>query len=183
MVRFHGDIRRGDLCGSESSRIYLHIFEVNMNGNLHSVPVCELQVGYDLCPNVSLSEIVRQVRLAVAFTARKFPGHRLVIAGHSAGGHLGAMALATDWSAGGLLPELATEHLAGLPVLAGALLVSGVFDLEPIRLSENNKPLGMDQAEAVANSPLSSELVAAVARSGAQVSLSWISSHEYTIVI
>ena len=53
--------------------------------------------GYDLCPGVSVDHIIRQMRMATRELARlKRP---LVITGHSAGGHLAACMLATDWPA------------------------------------------------------------------------------------
>ena len=54
---------------------------------------------------------------------------RLYLAGHSAGGHLAAMALATEWRTFGL-PE---------DVIKGVCAISGVFDLEPIRLCYLNE--------------------------------------------
>ena len=59
-------------------------------------------VNYDLCPRVTITEIVREVRAAIAWTFNDIsslgqPAHKLTISGHSAGGHLVAMALATDW--------------------------------------------------------------------------------------
>jgi arylformamidase len=68
----------------------------------------------------------------------------VVLAGHSAGAHLAAMLLATDWAASGDDPAM----------IAGALLISGVYDLEPIRLSYVNDAIGMDAVDARRNSPL-----------------------------
>lgn len=82
-------------------------------------------VNYALCPQVTLGEIVRQIRAAIAWTfehARDFGADpsRLTISGHSAGGHLVAMALATDWAgAYGLPPDL----------IKGGVAISGIFDL------------------------------------------------------
>ena len=59
---------------------------------------------------------------------------RICLAGHSAGGHLAAMALATDWTALGLPADL----------IKGVCAISGVFDLEPIRLCYLNDVLGLD---------------------------------------
>ena len=83
-------------------------------------------INYDLCPQVSIARIVEQCREAVAWLRREGPRYgmsaqRLVVAGHSAGGHLAAMLVATDWPAHGL-PRAIT----------GAAAISGIFDLEPL---------------------------------------------------
>jgi arylformamidase len=82
-------------------------------------------VNYALCPIVSIDEIVRQVRASIAWAFRhggEFGADtsRLTISGHSVGGHLVAMALATDWRGGyGLPPDF----------IKGAVAISGVYDL------------------------------------------------------
>jgi arylformamidase len=106
-------------------------------------------IGYDLAPEVRMDAIVDQVRAGLAWLHRHASGHgcdpsRLFVAGHSAGGHLAAMALATAW------PTL------GLPenVIKGVCAISGVFDLEPIRLCYLNEVVGLDRDEARRNSPI-----------------------------
>jgi len=86
-------------------------------------------INYDLCPAVSMEKIVHECRCAIAWlyrNASRFEAarERLYVAGHSAGGHLTAMMLATDWPA----------FDAGMPArpIAGALAISGLFDLEPM---------------------------------------------------
>ena len=83
--------------------------------------------NYALCPEVTITEIVRQNRAALAWLYRNaatFGGNRsrLYVSGHSAGGHLTAMLLATDW-----------ERDFGLPpdLVKGGTAISGLFDLEP----------------------------------------------------
>jgi len=107
-------------------------------------------VGYTLAPAADMDEIVRQIRVAVLWLrlhARDFgiDPERIVACGHSAGGHLAAMLAATDWQGMG----------AGTsPPLAGACAISGLYDLEPIRLCYLNAALGLDAAAARRNSPI-----------------------------
>ena len=108
-------------------------------------------IEYALCPDVSLTELTDQIRRALAYLWREAgafgydPG-RIVVSGHSAGGHLTAMMMATDWPAFG----------DGLPVdlVAAGLPVSGVYDIEAVRLTPLNDAVGMDPAEARALSPM-----------------------------
>jgi arylformamidase len=88
--------------------------------------------NYELCPRGSIESISLQVARAVAWAWRHaalYGGDpkRIVVAGHSAGGHLAAMLAACDWTRVG----------ADLPkrMLAGSLALSGLFDLEPIRVT------------------------------------------------
>src|ERR1700722_8399597 len=53
-------------------------------------------VGYDLCPVVTIADIIEQIRRACAFLWLRF-GRRFLVSGHSAGGHLTAAMVATDW--------------------------------------------------------------------------------------
>jgi len=106
-------------------------------------------VNYDLCPDVPIATIVGECQRAVAWLAREgsaqgVPAGRIVIGGHSAGGHLAAMLLATDWA--GL-------RIAGDPI-AGAVSLSGVHDLAPLLLSSYNADLRLDAAEAARMSPV-----------------------------
>ncbi len=105
--------------------------------------------NYDLCPGVTMTEITRQNRAAFAWihrNAKEFGGDpaRIHVTGHSAGGHLTAMLLATDWAEYGLPPD----------TVRGAVPLSGLFDLEPIRLSYLNADLRMDEAESRLQSPI-----------------------------
>lgn len=106
-------------------------------------------VNYTLAPAASMGEIVRQNRAALAWLAANVGDHggdpaRIHVTGHSAGGHLVAMLLATDW-----------EAFAGIAnPIAGAAAISGLFDLEPIRLCYLNETLGLDEDEAHRNSPI-----------------------------
>jgi arylformamidase len=105
-------------------------------------------INYDLCPDVSIARIVDECREGVAWLRREgtrygVPAERLVVSGHSAGGHLAAMLVATDWS------------VLGSPSgLAGAVAISGVFDLEPLVQVSFNADLKLDRSRARAVSPI-----------------------------
>lgn len=108
-------------------------------------------IDYALAPAVDMDEIVRQVRNAVAWAWRQAADvgadpERLTVSGHSAGGHLTAMALLTDWPA--FAPDLPPRPLAG------GLAISGLYDLEPIRLCYLNEVIGLTPDSAGRNSPL-----------------------------
>ncbi|HEY7610259.1 MAG TPA: alpha/beta hydrolase [Alphaproteobacteria bacterium] len=109
-----------------------------------------VNVNYALAPRVTMDEIVREVRAAIAWVWREAKGFngdpaRIHIAGHSAGGHLTAMAALTDWA--GFAP--------GLPagIVTSALAISGLYELEPVRLTYLNDALKLDAAAARRNSP------------------------------
>jgi arylformamidase len=86
--------------------------------------------NYALCPSVTIETIALQMTRALAWVWRN-PGvhsgdpNRIAVAGHSAGGHLVAMMLSCRWKDVGddLPPKL----------VPGALSISGLYDLEPIR--------------------------------------------------
>lgn len=100
--------------------------------------------GYDLCPAVRIGDIVEQLRSACRMLAQD--GRRLVVAGHSAGGHLAACMLATDWRAlDPALPDHAVE---------AAYAISGLFDLQPLVATTMNEALRLDPVEARRVSPL-----------------------------
>lgn len=111
-----------------------------LNGHGISVAV----PSYDLCPNVTVADIIGQMRAASRELARF--GRPLVVAGHSAGGHLAACMLATDWPA--YDPSLPKD------IVRAAYAISGLFELEPLVPTSINKALGLDRDAARAASPL-----------------------------
>jgi arylformamidase len=110
--------------------------------NAHGIDVAV--PTYDLCPQVSVDTIIEQMRAAARVLARL--GRPLVMSGHSAGGHLAACMLATDWS----------SLDAALPkdLVIAAYAISGLFDLVPLVETSINNALGLDDTSATAASPL-----------------------------
>lgn len=111
--------------------------------NAHGVSVAV--AGYDLCPQCGIDDIVEQMRAACLFlwrTHRK----RITVFGHSAGGHLSACMVATDWST--LAPN-APEDL-----VPAAYAISGVFDLAPLTKISVNQDLRLTDETAHRLSPL-----------------------------
>lgn len=106
---------------------------------------------YPLAPAVTVEHIVMQVAQAVAWTwrhARNYGGNpdHIIVTGHSAGGHLAAMMLALQWPV--LSPDLPAD------LVKGAVSLSGVFELEPLRHAPFlAADLGLDEARAQRLSP------------------------------
>jgi len=126
--------------------------------------------NYALCPQVTIEHIVRQMLKAHAwlhrnagdYGARDVP---MVVCGHSAGGHLAAMMAACDWH----------RYEPGLPadLVSGALAVSGIYDLMPLKRTSMNADLRLDENAAMVLSPvtyLPSRAVPVVSAVGAEES-------------
>lgn len=92
-------------------------------------------IAYTLAPQKRLDGIVAEVRAGVAWLAAEISHARVLVCGWSAGGHLTAM-------------------MMDQPSVTGGLAISGIFDLQPIRLCYLNDRLGLDEDEARRNSPL-----------------------------
>jgi len=108
-------------------------------------------INYNLTPSVRMGQIPLQIRKAIAWCFHhadelKFAKDKFHLSGHSAGGHLTAMMMATDW----------TSYDKQLPIdlIRTVLLISGVYALEPIVHTSLNEGPKMDIAEAIAESPI-----------------------------
>ena len=119
-------------------------FFSHLAGGLNAHGISVAIPGYDLCPSVTVDHIIQQMRMASRELARL--GLPLVISGHSAGGHLAACMLATDW----------TAYDASLPrdLVVATYAISGLFDLGPLVETSINDALHLDRAAARAASPL-----------------------------
>lgn len=97
-------------------------------------------IGYTLAPDVTLGQIVDEVRTGIDYLVTELPAlggdpNRMIVSGWSAGGHLSSMSL-------------------GHPHIKAGLLISGIYDLEPIRHSYLNAKLNLDDETIQRNSPM-----------------------------
>ena len=139
-VFFHGGYWR-----SLSHREFSFIVDDLVNAGI-TVAV----VNYALCPQVRFSELVRQSQAAIAYLYKHAAEvdvdlEQLSISGHSAGGHLCAMLMSTDW-----------EGSYGLPnqLIRGALCISGLYDLRPFPWSWLQPKLQLSGRDVQEFSPL-----------------------------
>jgi arylformamidase len=102
-------------------------------------------VGYDLCPIVTIADIIEQVQRAGASLWQRFD-RRMLVCGHSAGGHLTAAMVATDWQK--LWPKVPSD------LVPAGYAISGVFDLRPLTKTSMNQDFRLDDAEAERISPI-----------------------------
>lgn len=106
-------------------------------------------VEYDLCPEVSVTDIVQQVRSAISWIYKNISAYggdpaKIYICGVSAGGHLVTMALAHDW------------EIENLPchIIKGCVAISGVYDLDAVLHVAVNEQIRLNPQTARENSPL-----------------------------
>lgn len=121
-----------------------------MSGMLAKAGIMTAVVDYDLAPAVTLSEIVRQVRAALAFLWQNAARYgidrdRIHIGGSSAGGHLAGMLLAGGWHEDFGVPE---------NVVKSALPMSGLFELAPLAASFPQEWLSLDARQVDDLSPI-----------------------------
>ncbi|XP_076133864.1 kynurenine formamidase isoform X1 [Alosa pseudoharengus] len=127
--------------------------------------VAVVAVDYSIAPKGNMDLMVSQVRKSVVSIIQQYSHiSGLYLCGHSAGAHLVAMVLSTDWSQYSITPQI-----------KGAFLVSGIYDIVPIISTSVNEPLKMTKEIALHNSPIqllqqlkvssaTSEIVVAVAQ-------------------
>ena len=141
VIFFHGGYwQRGD------KSVYSFLANSFVNNNINF-----LAVGYDLCPKISITQIVLQAQEAIVWiwqNANKLEINKdkFIVSGHSAGGHITGMMMGTEWNK--ISSDLPNNLiLAGIPISALNLL-------EPIRHTTLNDALKMDKEEAKSQSPI-----------------------------
>ncbi|OYU48538.1 MAG: hypothetical protein CFE31_08745 [Rhizobiales bacterium PAR1] len=92
-------------------------------------------IGYTLAPEATLKAIIAECEAAIRAILAEMGPRRLIVSGWSAGGHLAA-------------------RLVEMPEVDAALAISGIFDLEPIRLGELNDKVRLTVEESIVESPL-----------------------------
>ena len=109
-----------------------------------------LVLDFALAPTVSLDEIVRQNRAAIAWAWHNadtygWDRNQIHSIGHSSGGHICGMMQVTDW-----------EGVYGLPadIIKSAAPCSGMYELEPVRFSHRNTYLDLTEKAAARNSSI-----------------------------
>ncbi len=141
VIFFHGGYwQRGD------KSVYSFLANSFVKNNINF-----LAVGYDLCPKISITQIVLQAQEAIVWiwqNANKLEINKdkFIVSGHSAGGHITGMMMGTEWNK--ISSDLPNNLiLAGIPISALNLL-------EPIRHTTLNDALKMDKEEAKSQSPI-----------------------------
>ena len=130
--------------------------ELSKNESLFAAPDCVTHgiayaaLDYTLAPKSSLASIVEQCRRAVAYFHRDagalgFDPRRLYVAGSSAGAHLAAMLLVRGWQ---------QRYGLGDHAVAGAVLLSGIYDIEPLIGTYIDAALQLSPADAESLSPI-----------------------------
>jgi arylformamidase len=139
-VFFHGGYWRS-LSNKEFSFVARGLVEAGV-----SVAV----VNYALCPAVTLGELVRQCQVSLLWLADHasdygFDPERITISGHSAGGHIVGMLLATDWQ---------VLYGRSVDLIKGATAISGLFDLAPFPYSWLQPKLQLTGLDVMTLSPV-----------------------------
>src|SRR5580704_10986167 len=130
--------------------------ELSKNESLFAAPDCVANgiafaaINHTLAPKANVEKIVDQCRRAVAWIHKQgdalgFNRDRMFVAGSSAGAHLAAMMLVSGWQKTAAVVDNA---------LAGAVLLSGIYDIEPLVGTYIAAPLHLTAADAVGLSPM-----------------------------
>ncbi len=141
---------RGD--GGEAMAVFIHggywqaldksfFSHMALGLEVHGMGLCI--PSYRLCPQVHVHDVIDDMRALCLWLWQRHK-RPLVVCGHSAGGHLAAAMLATDWR----------EHDAPDDLVRAGLGISGLYDLRPLIGTSINGALRLDDSSARAASPL-----------------------------
>jgi arylformamidase len=138
LIYFHGGYWRG---GSKEQNCHFASLFAKAGA---TVVVAE----YDLCPSVTVTDIVRQARAAIVWAYKNISRYggdasKLYVSGLSAGGHLVALALAHEWEREGLPRD----------AIKGATAITAVYDLDAVLHLDVNKEIRLTAEVARENSP------------------------------
>jgi arylformamidase len=117
----------------------------HLAGGLNARGVAVAVTGYDLCPIVTIADIIEQIRRACIFLWQRL-NRRMLVYGWSAGGHLTACMVATDWQS--LYPKAPAD------LVPAGYAISGLYDLGPLLKTSMNQDLRLDAEGARRVSPL-----------------------------
>ena len=117
----------------------------HLAGGLNAHRIGVALAGYNLCPQVGIADIIEEMRRALVALWQRYR-RRMLVLGHSAGGHLTAAMLATDWPA--------RDASAPADLVPAGYAISGVFDLLPLVQVSMNQDLRLDDASAMEVSPV-----------------------------
>jgi arylformamidase len=130
--------------------------ELSKNESLFAAPDCVVSgiafaaIDYTLAPRATLGSIVEQCQRAIASLHGQaatlgFDPRRIYVSGNSAGAHLAAMLLLQGWQAARGVPD---------DVVAGGVLLSGIYDLAPLLGTYIDAALHLTAEDVAALSPL-----------------------------
>ncbi len=124
---------------SRDRKMFSHVAR-GLNAQGYSVVI----PSYDLCPNTSIPKIISQMRKCAAKIWKQY-NKKPVVFGHSAGGHLAACLVSTDWTCHPGMPE---------DLITTGCALGGIFDLAPLRGTTKNDALKLSREDARLASPI-----------------------------
>ncbi len=117
----------------------------HMAGGLLEHGIAVAMPSYTLCPDIQINGIINELRRASLVLYQTYK-QKITVVGHSAGGHLAACMMATDWE--GIHHDLPED------LVAAGMGISGLYDLLPILHTPVNDVVQMDVDQASAASPV-----------------------------
>lgn len=117
----------------------------HLSAGLNAQGIAVAMPSYTLCPHIEIEGIINEMRRASLVLYQTFQ-RPITVIGHSAGGHLAACVMATNW------PRIHQK----LPhdLIASGMGISGLYDLLPLCKTPVNDALGMDEDSALSASPI-----------------------------